>query len=154
MSKGFFYLQRLGLMVVAWVFITVSNVLGYGMTLTECMAGGALLCAIGLGGLYFNHLISRWVKLPSMLFVALFGLLLACPLCPIRETVIDLANQSNFMAPTAALGAFSGITLGKDFKEFVKAGWKYVVVTLLIIAGSFFFSALVAHIVLKVTGVI
>lgn len=154
MSKGFFYLQRLGLMVVAWVFITVSNVLGYGMTLTECMAGGALLCAIGLGGLYFNHLISRWVKLPSMLFVALFGLLLACPLCPIHETVIDLANQSNFMAPTAALGAFSGITLGKDFKEFAKAGWKYVVVTLLIIAGSFFFSALVAHIVLKVTGVI
>lgn len=154
MSKGFFYLQRLGLMVVAWVFITVSNVLGYGMTLTECMAGGALLCAIGLGGLYFNHLISRWVKLPSMVFVALFGLLLACPLCPIHETVIDLANQSNFMAPTAALGAFSGITLGKDFKEFAKAGWKYVVVTLLIIAGSFFFSALVAHIVLKVTGVI
>ena len=154
MSKGFFYLQRLGLMVVAWVFITVSNVLGYGMTLTECMAGGALLCAIGLGGLYFNHLISRWVKLPSMVFVALFGLLLACPLCPIHETVIDLANQSNFMAPTAALGAFSGMTLGKDFKEFAKAGWKYVVVTLLIIAGSFFFSALVAHIVLKVTGVI
>lgn len=153
MSKGF-YIQRLGLMVIAWLFITISNVVGYGMTLLECMAGGALLCAIGLGGLYFNHWISRWIKLPSMLFVALFGLLLACPLSPIHESVIHLANQSNFMAPTAALGAFSGITLGKDFKEFAKAGWKYVVVTLLIIAGSFFFSALVAQIVLKLTGVI
>ena len=153
MSKGF-YIQRLGLMVIAWIFITISNVVGYGMTLLECMAGGALLCAIGLGGLYFNHWIGRWIKLPSMLFVALFGLLLACPLSPIHESVIYLANQSNFMAPTAALGAFSGITLGKDFKEFAKAGWKYVVVTLLIIAGSFFFSALVAQIVLKLTGVI
>lgn len=152
--KKSFYIQRAVLMAIAWIFITISNVVGYGMKLSDCMAGGALLCAIGLGGLYFSHWISKWIKLPSMLFVSLFGLLLACPLSPIHESVVQIANNSNFMAPTAALGAFSGITLGKDFKEFAKAGWKYIVVTLLIIAGTFFFSALVAQIVLKITGVI
>lgn len=65
---------------------------------------------------------------------------------------MTLANYSSFMAPTAALGAFAGIAIGKDFKDFAKAGWKYIIITIFVIAGTFFFSALVADIVLKVTG--
>lgn len=87
-----------------------------------------------------------------MIFVALTGALLACPLSPISSTVMTLANYSSFMAPTAALGAFAGIAIGKDFKDFAKAGWKYIIITIFVIAGTFFFSALVADIVLKVTG--
>ena len=58
------------------------------------------------------------------------------------------------LAPATALGCFAGISLGKDFKEFTKQGWKYILVSILVIAGTFFFSALVADIVLKLTHVI
>jgi len=142
------------LMAVAMVMIIIANVVGYGSTVAECGAGVAMLSGIGLAGLYLNKFLSRWVKLPSMLFVALIGLLLACPLSPVGPKVLELANKTAFMGPGAALGAFSGIAIGKDFKEFAKAGWKYVIVTIFVIAGTFFFSALVAQIVLKATGTI
>ena len=54
----------------------------------------------------------------------------------------------------AALGAFAGISLGKDLKDFAKMGWKLVLITLFVITGTFIFSALVADIVLKMTGAI
>ena len=152
MSK--YMISRLGLMIVAMVMIIIANVVGYGSTVQECSAGVAMLCAIGLAGLYVNKFISRWVKLPSMLFVALIGLLLACPLSPVGPQILALANKTAFMGPGAALGAYSGIAIGKDFKEFAKAGWKYVIVTIFVIAGTFFFSALVAQFVLKMTGAI
>ena len=39
-------------------------------------------------------------------------------------------------------------------KDFTKMGWKLVLITLFVITGTFIFSALVADIVLKMTGAI
>jgi len=147
-----FLVNRLGLMLVVWPMVIIANMVGYGVTFVQALSGSALLCAIGFIGLLLNKIVSRWVKLPSMLFVALTGALLACPISPISEFVIRVANYSNFMAPTAALGAFAGIAIGKDFKDFAKAGWKYIVITIFVIAGTFLGSALVAQIVMKIMG--
>ena len=58
------------------------------------------------------------------------------------------------MAPTTAMGAFIGISLGKEIKSFAKMGWKYIIITLFVITGTFIFSTLIADLVLKATGVI
>ena len=55
---------------------------------------------------------------------------------------------------STALGAFAGISLGKDLKDFAKMGWKLVIITLFVITGTFIFSALVADVILKLTGAI
>ena len=147
-----FFTNRLGLMLVVWVMIIIGNIVGYGVPIGQAAAGSALLCAIGFFGLLLGNFFKRWVKLPSMVYVALTGLLLACPISPVRETVNTLANYSSFMAPTAALGAYAGIAIGKDFKDFTKASWKYIIITIFVIAGTYFGSALVAHLILVVTG--
>ena len=56
--------------------------------------------------------------------------------------------------PANAPSAVAGISLGKDLKNFAKMGWKMVVITLLVITGTFIFSALVADLVLRATGAI
>ena len=43
---------------------------------------------------------------------------------------------------------------GKDLKDFAKMGWKLVIITLFVITGTFIFSALVADVILKLTGAI
>lgn len=136
------------------LIIIFSNVVGYGAEFWPSVWGVFTLSLIGLAGLAFNKFLSRWVKLPSLLFVALFGLILGSPLNPFADKVAALAFNVNFMAPCTALGAFAGIALGKDFKEFTKQGWKYILISVLVIAGTFFFSALVADLVLKWTHVI
>ena len=112
-------------------------------------AASVFLALASLVGLVFSHSLAA-----ILVFVALFGLILGSPLNPFSAKLAEICFKVNFMAPATALGCFAGISLGKDFKEFTKQGWKYILVSILVIAGTFFFSALVADIVLKLTHVI
>lgn len=124
------------------------------MSIGGSIIGVGVLSGIALIGLTISKFMSRFVKLPSMMYVSLLGLILASPISPIKDTIINLTSQVAFLAPTTALGAFAGISLGKDIKDFAKIGWKLVVLTIFIVLGTFIGSALVAHVVLKLTGTI
>ena len=149
-----YFVQQLGLLLMVSVVIILTNVIGYKMPVGDSIIGVLLLSAISLVGLTISNFMSRFVKLPSMMYVSLLGLLLACPVSPVKDIVIETTTPVAFLAPATALGAFAGISLGKDLKEFVKMGWKLVLITLFVITGTFIFSALVADVVLKITGAI
>ncbi|RFZ80014.1 hypothetical protein DS742_06025 [Lacrimispora amygdalina] len=149
-----YFVQQLGLLLMVSVIIILTNIIGYKMPVKDSIIGVLLLSAISLIGLTISKFMSRFVKLPSMMYVSLLGLLLACPVSPVKDIVVVTTTPVAFLAPATALGAFAGISLGKDLKDFTKMGWKLVLITLFVITGTFIFSALVADIVLKMTGAI
>ena len=149
-----YFVQQLGLLRMVSVVIILTNVIGYKMPVGDSIIGVLLLSAISLVGLTISNFMSRFVKLPSMMYVSLLGLLLACPVSPVKDIVVETTTPVAFLAPATALGAFAGISLGKDLKDFAKMGWKLVLITLFVITGTFIFSALVADVVLKITGAI
>ena len=149
-----YFVQQLGLLLMVSVIIILTNVIGYKMPVKDSIIGVLLLSAISLIGLTISKFMSRLVKLPSMMYVSLLGLLLACPVSPVKDIVVETTTPVAFLAPATALGAFAGISLGKDLKDFAKMGWKLVLITLFVITGTFIFSALVADVVLKMTGAI
>lgn len=149
-----YFVQQLGLLLMVSVIIILTNVIGYKMPVKDSIIGVLLLSAISLIGLTISKFMSRFVKLPSMMYVSFLGLLLACPVSPVKDIVVETTTPVAFLAPATALGAFAGISLGKDLKDFTKMGWKLVLITLFVITGTFIFSALVADIVLKMTGAI
>ena len=149
-----YFVQQLGLLLMVSVVIILTNVIGYKMPVGDSIIGVLLLSAISLVGLTISNFMSRFVKLPSMMYVSLLGLLLACPVSPVKDIIVETTTPVAFLAPATALGAFAGISLGKDLKEFAKMGWKLVLITLFVITGTFIFSALVADVVLKIIGVI
>ena len=146
-----YFVQQLGLLLMVSVIIILTNVIGYKMPVKDSIIGVLLLSAISLIGLTISKFMSRFVKLPSMMYVSLLGLLLACPVSPVKDIVVETTTPVAFLAPATA---FAGISLGKDLKDFTKMGWKLVLITLFVITGTFIFSALVADIVLKMTGAI
>ena len=149
-----YFVQQLGLILMVSVVIILTNIIGYKMPVGDSIIGVLLLSAISLVGLTISNFMSRFVKLPSMIYVSLLGLLLACPVSPVKDIIVETTTPVAFLAPATALGAFAGISLGKDLKEFAKMGWKLVLITLFVITGTFIFSALVADVVLKITGAI
>ena len=149
-----YFVQQLGLLLMVSVVIILTNVIGYKMPVGDSIIGVLLLSAISLVGLTISNFMSRFVKLPSMIYVSLLGLLLACPVSPVKDIIVETTTPVAFLAPATALGVFAGISLGKDLKECAKMGWKLVLITLFVITGTFIFSALVADVVLKMTGAI
>ena len=87
-------------------------------------------------------------------YCAIIGLLLACPLSPIRTFVIDAAAKINFTAPFTMVGAYAGLAIGDQLKAFIKQGPKILVVGLLVMTGTFLGSCMWDSLILTLTGAI
>jgi len=59
-----------------------------------------------------------------------------------------------FLGTTTPILAFAGISVGNKLGEFKKLGWKVFVVAIFVFAGTFFGSAIVANIIMSLTGLI
>ena len=68
--------------------------------------------------------------------------------------MIDAAGQINFTAPLTMVGAYAGISISDQFKEFAKQGWKMLLIAALVMVGTFTCSAIIAQVVLSLTHVI
>lgn len=95
---------------------------------------------------------NNFIKLPIFLYLSVIAMLFASPISPIAEEVYGIASKVEFLTPTTALGAFAGISLGKDIKAFSKTGWKLIIVGLLVIIGTYLGSAIIAQVVMSLTG--
>ena len=122
-----YFVQQLGLLLMVSVIIILTNVIGYKMPVKDSIIGVLLLSAISLIGLTISKFMSRFVKLPSMMYVSLLGLLLACPVSPVKDIVVETTTPVAFLAPATALGAFAGISLGKDLKDFTIITYKQAI---------------------------
>ena len=58
------------------------------------------------------------------------------------------------MAVVTPILAYAGLTVGRDWKAFAKLGWKAIIVGLIVIFGTFFWSAAIAEVLLRVQGII
>lgn len=102
-----YFLQQLGLLLMVSVIMVLTNILGYKMPEVIPLPE-SWYYAPALFGLTVSKFMSQFIKLPSMMYVSLTGLLLACPISPVKDFVIGVTSQVAFMAPATALGAFAG----------------------------------------------
>ena len=82
------------------------------------------------------------------------GLLVACPISPIREFVIESAGKINFTAPLTMVGAYAGMSISDQIKTFAKQGWKMIIIGVFVMTGTFLGSALIAQLILTLTKAI
>lgn len=140
------------LFIVAGCGIALANLVGFQVGLMESLLGIGILLMLSLCGVLINKALP--FRLPIVAYCSLLGLLAACPLSPCRDFVIQSVNQINFTAPLTMVGAFAGISISDQLKEFASQGWKMVVIGLLVMTGTFLGSAIVAQIMLSLTGAI
>ena len=111
-----------------------------------------VLLVISAAAAFLSWLIP--LKLPTVAYCSILGLLCACPISPVSEFVIQSVGQINFTAPLTMVGAFAGMSISNQIKQFVKQGWKMIVISVLVMTGTFFGSLVIAQVMLQLTGTI
>ncbi len=145
------YIKEQGMfMVFVLSIMLLTNTLGFKIPLLASIKGLLVLGGIAFIGLIISKIMSNFIKLPTMMYVSLLALILASPISPIKEQVIKLTGEVAFMTPGTIIGALAGLSLSKDIKSFVKMGWKYIIITIFVITGTFIFSTIIADLVLKI----
>ena len=146
------YIEWAVMFVVAGLGIGLANFVGFDVNFMDSRPGILILLAISLVAVVISKLVP--LKLPIIAYCSILGLLVACPISPMREGVIEAVNKINFTAPLTMVGAFAGISISDQIKSFLKQGWKMILIGILVMTGTFLGSALIAQIILSLTHAI
>jgi len=132
---------------------TIGNFVGYNRVMPlESIPGMLILIIISLIGFVISKFIGK--KFPCFVHVSIVGIIMTLPWNPIAGIVTTYVGKISLMAIVTPILAYSGLTVGRDWHAFVKIGWKAIIVGCIVLFGTFFWSALIAEILLKVQGTI
>ena len=133
------------------IITVVGNYMGYRHPIYDSLIGMAILSGITLIGVWLERRLP--LNISSIIYISLIGIFLAFPGVPTSETVLYYVSKIELLSIVTVFLAYVGIGIGKSWDEFKALGWKAIIVTVLVIASTYFGSAIVAHIVLVMTGV-
>ena len=102
------YIEWAVMFLVAGIGIALANFVGFQVNFMDSVPGILILLAISFVSVVISKLVP--FKLPVIAYCSLIGLLVASPLCPAREFVIEAAGKINFTAPLTMVGAYAGIS--------------------------------------------
>lgn len=137
---------------VAGLGMMFANFIGFDVAFNDSLPGVLVLLVISLIAAGLAKVIP--LKLPTVAYCSIVGMLLACPISPIADFVIKSAGAINFTAPLTMVGAYAGISISSQLKTFAKQGWKMVLIAIFVMTGTFFGSLVIAQLVLQLTNAI
>lgn len=146
------YKEWIIMLAMAGAGIALANFVGFGVAFRESLPGVLILLTIALAAVVLDRLIP--IKLPVIAYCSLLGLLAACPISPVSGFVIAAAGKINFTAPLTMVGSFAGMSISNQLKPFVRQGWKMVLISVLVMTGTFIGSLCISQLVLSLTGAI
>ena len=139
------------LLVIFSIITVIGNYIGYKHPIADSLIGMGILSLITLIGVWMERKLP--LNISSIIYISLMGIILAFPGMPTSDTVLYYVSNVELLSIVTVFLAYVGIGMGNSWNEFKALGWKAVVITVLVIASTYFGSAIVAHIVLVLTGV-
>ena len=138
------------LLVIFSVITVIGNWVGYKHPISGSLVGMLILSIITLVGL----LLERYLpfNISSIIYISVSGIILSLPGFPTSDFVVKYVGQVELLSIVTVFLAYVGIGVGKNWDQFKTMGWRGIVVTICLITGTYIGSALIAHVVLVLSG--
>lgn len=150
---------RIKVLLYSGVFCLIANWLSSlksssPLRLFEALPGMLWLLGIVIVGNLLKELIDRTkLKLPTIVYISLIATILSIPNIWEGANIMNAALAKIGVLPLCTpILAYAGIATGKDMAQFRQQGYKIIIITLFALAGTYIGSAVIANIVLKITG--
>ncbi|MGG0643131.1 hypothetical protein ABE021_04160 [Sporosarcina gallistercoris] len=140
------------LLTIVGVSGLVGNWIGYDIFPLSALPGMAVLIGICLAGFVLKEIIP-W-NFPSIAYISIIGVIVSMPWFPGSDKVVEWTTQVQLLALTTPILAYAGIAIGRSWSDFVKLGWRTLIVASLVMIGTFLGSAVIAEIILRFQGII
>ncbi len=146
-------LRRWATLLLAFsVIVTVGNFVGYHTPLIDTFIGMMIISIVTIVGMALERVFP--IHIPSIVFISIIGLLIAIPGMPTADLVAHYVSNVELTTICTAFLGYVGISIGKDWEEFKKIGWRGIIVALIVITGTYLGSATIANVTLFLTGMI
>ncbi len=121
------------------------------LSLVQVLAGLAaiyLVCLLGV-------LLTRYVpfRLPSVAWISLVGIAATLPMLPWGQWFLGLVEGLDFLALAVPPLAYAGLAISKlELDVMRRSGWKLLLIAVLVFLGTYLGSAVIAEVMLRITG--
>lgn len=139
------------LLAIFSIITVIGNYIGYKHPISDSLIGMGILSLITLVGVWMERELP--FNISSILYISVIGIVLAFPGMPTAQFVSYYVSQIELLSVVTVFLAYVGIGMGKSWNEFKALGARAVIVTILVIASTYLGAAVVAHVVLVLTGV-
>ena len=139
------------LLAIFSIITAIGNYVGYKHPIQDSLIGMGILSFFALCGVWIERMLP--LNISSIIYISVMGIALAFPTMPTSEFVTYYVSKVEVMAIVTVFLAYVGIGMGKSWNEFKALGWRAIIITILVIASTYLGSAIVAHIILVMTGV-
>lgn len=133
------------------VLIAVVNTRGE-INLADAAVGMGMICLLAVVSMRIKAALP--FKLPAFAWASLLGLLITTPWCPVSEIFLRYTDVITTAPIGTVILAAAGVSIGTKLEDVKRLSWKIVVISLVVFCGTFFGSAVIAHVVLSVQGII
>lgn len=137
-----------GVVVLFTQFVNLKGDLDVG---TACL-GMLAIVLISLISLKIKEHIP--LKIPAFAWASLLSLLLTTPWSPVADLLLRLTKQISAGQIGTVILAVAGVSIGTRLSDIKKLSWKIIIVAIIVFIGTFFGSALVSEMILKMQGII
>lgn len=146
-------LEQLKILIIVGIMILIGQRIGFGIPIAKAIPGMILVIIISQFALIIKALTPN-IKFPAFAWASLTALVLSMPFMPTADFFLKYTNDVNFLGTTTPILAFAGISVGNKIQKLKELSWKALIIAIFVFMGTFFGSAIVAHIVLKLQGII
>ncbi|RKX81210.1 MAG: hypothetical protein DRP57_12160 [Spirochaetes bacterium] len=146
-------LNQFKVMLLVAIITLIGQRIGYDISIGKAVPGMLLIMLIGMVALIIKDFTPK-LKFPAFAWASLIALLLTMPFVPTSEFVLSYTKDVSFLGTTTPILAFAGISVGMKVAKLKQLSWKLLVVAVFVFIGTFFGSAIIAQIVLKIQGLI
>lgn len=131
-------------LVVVSIIALVGNTVATDNTVPQGLVGLIVLWVMCMIGLVMTDYIP--LKLPSVAWISLVGILATLPWMPGSAWIIDKVSHVNFLTLATPCLAYAGIAISRREIDIARtSGWKIAVVAVLVMTGTYVGSAIVAQ---------
>lgn len=146
-------LEYLKMLIIVGILILIGQRFGYGIAIMPALPGMIIVILISFIALTIRDSFPN-LQFPAFAWASLTALILSMPFMPTADLFLKYTNEVNFLGTTTPILAFAGISVGNKIDKLKKLSWKVFIVAITVFIGTYFGSAIVAHIVLKLQGII
>jgi hypothetical protein len=145
----------LGEHAVALTIVTlialIGNTVGPDVPISTAVPGMLIILGIAFVGVVIRQVVPLGV--PAIVWISGVGILLSTPWTPGSEWIVEQVSQVEFLALATPILVYAGLGLSRsEAVRFARSGWRLITVAILVFIGTYLGSALIADIILNVTG--
>ena len=137
------------LLITALVSL-VGNFVGPKINPITALPGMLILVGIAAAGIGLAKIIPG--KIPAVAYIVTLAAIMTIPGVPFSKEVYEHTSKVNFLALCTPILAYAGIYTGKNLSALKNTGWRIFILAVAVMLGTYIFSALIAHFILKLIG--